>query len=166
MDRKEKAQKFFKQDSTFVYCIMERHYVVEANRGLAYVLIIMGVLLACVALALLIKSMITGPEDGALEWTNFLFIIQGISLVVVGLYNLRSRKYFIEWDKDEINFYLPGNKKLDHIRIADINGLDIKLFEVLIHMETGDKRIDLEHVDFKAIRSIKDKFEEISSMLA
>ena len=42
---------------------------------------------------------------------------------------------------------------------------EIKLFEILIRMEKGDKRIDLEHVEFESIRSIKDKFEEISSML-
>ena len=163
--REEKAQNFFKHDSTFVYCVMERHYVHEANKGLAYVLIIIGVSLAGVALAMLIKSLITGPENEALEWTNILYIIQGGSLIVIGLYNLRSRKYYIEWSEEEIKIYLPGYKEIDTVQISHIKGLEIKLFEILIHIDKGDKRIDLEHVEFESIRSLKDKFEEISSIL-
>jgi hypothetical protein len=163
--QKEKAQNFFKHDLTFCILCMERHYVHEANKGLAYILIIIGVSLACVALGLLIKSMITGPENEALEWTNIFYLIQGASLVFLGLYHLRKRKYYIEWNREEIKIYLPGYKEIDMVQISDIKGLEIKLFEVLIHMEKGDKRIDLEHVEFESIRSIKDKFEEISSML-
>jgi hypothetical protein len=42
---------------------MERHYIIESNKGLAYVLITIGVLLICVTLAKTIIAMATGLED-------------------------------------------------------------------------------------------------------
>ncbi len=144
---------------------MERHYVYQTNKGLAYFLIGFGVLMGGVALGILIKSMLPRFGDEAFEWTSLLYFIQALSLVVLGIFNLRFRKYYIEWSAEEINYFLTGKKRVEKIRIADIESLVIKLFEIQIKLKDEEKIINLENLQFKSIRSIKDKFEEISSSL-
>lgn len=145
---------------------MERHDIIETNKGLAYTLIIIGIILICVTLAMTINAMLSDLEEEAFEWTSVLYFVQGLSLVVIGVSQLRWRKYYIEWNTDEIRYRMPGNKEEESIKIADIRNLEIKLYEVQLQLKDREKVINLEHAQFKSIRRVKDMFEELRSSLS
>lgn len=141
---------------------MERHYVNESKKGLAYTLIAIGLILVLVTLVNVIKAMVA-LETEPFEWTSVLYFIQGLSLVLMGLFQLRSRKYYIEWSADELNCFLSRKKGIERIRIADIKSVEIKLFEIHIKLKEEEIVINLENAQFKSIRKIKDMFEELRS---
>jgi hypothetical protein len=41
-------------------------------------------------------------------------MVQGFLFVGFGVYNFRNKKYYIEWDKEELRFVLPDSKKLEN----------------------------------------------------
>jgi hypothetical protein len=51
------------------------------------------------------------------------------------------------------------------LKISQITGIQIGLFEIQIEQGKGVKTLDLENVQFEEIRSIKSKFQEISQDL-
>ena len=140
---------------------MERYKVYGTNKGLAWFLVWMGILLALLGGALLIRRL-TGAED--LEFSLFssvAFFVQGFLLAVLAWMNLRSGKYYLEWSQNEIRCYLPANKKIENFRVNKISGIDLRLFEIQLKMGDEVRTINMEHAHFKDIRSIKEKFEEI-----
>jgi hypothetical protein len=73
---------------------------------------------------------------------------------------LKSRKYFIEWDEKELRFLLPDNKRVEAIKIDEIESVRIKLFEIELKMKIGVRTLNLENLQFEDIKKIKEKFEK------
>ena len=112
-----------------------------------------------------IKDVFLNSNTDLKPLSYILLFIQGVLLIMLAGFNTRYRKYYIEWDDEIIEYFLPKVKSPVRIKISEISKIDIKLFE--IHLEAGkDIRImDLEHVDFEEIKLIKSKFEEIKRTL-
>jgi hypothetical protein len=144
---------------------MTRIRATKRNKGLEKVLLTIGILLVVVSIIMFIIDVVLNSNADLKPLNYILLFIQGVLLIVLASFNTRYRKYYIEWDDDIIEYFLPKVKHPVRIEISDIKNIDIKLFE--IHLTVGeDVRImDLGHVDFEEIKSIKTKFEEIKSRI-
>lgn len=93
------------------------------------------------------------------DWNAVFHVIQGIFFISLGVYNLRNRKYFIEWDEIHLKFLIPGNKKVETIKLSDIQTVEIKLFEIELHLSNRIQKLDLNGLDYDDLKKIKAKFE-------
>lgn len=134
---------------------MERIAAFKIQKGLAKGFMVFGVVFLLLGIGLAIKS-----EEG---WVTIVYMMQGVLFFIIGYTNIRNRKYYIEWDENEIRSYLPNNKKVDSIVISDIKAVSIKLFEIELELEDEIKTLNLDNLQFEELKKIKTKFEEIKS---
>jgi len=144
---------------------MERIKVFKGKDGLAKFFVIFGIFFTLIGLTLFIKNIITGfnfhfPSG---DWNSVLFIFQGILFIIMGASYLKNRKYFIEWDDRELRFLLPDTKVVETVKIAEIQSVNIKLFEIELKLINGFKNLNLENLQFEDIKKIKEKFEKIQT---
>lgn len=139
---------------------MERFKVYKVKKGLAYFLIIFGGVLLLLGIALLIKTILGGTS---VDWNSVIFILQGSLFIIMGYLNLRSDKYYIEWDENKLNYFLPKSNSIETVTISEIKDVSINLFEIHLKLEDTEKIIHLDNLQFKEIRRIKEKFEQIKS---
>lgn len=128
-------------------------------------MLVIGALLALLGGALLIIRWLGGEIQGFSMFSSVAFLLQGALLSLLGWMNLRSGKYFVEWDQKEIRCYLPAMKRIETIEIEKITGVNVHLFEIQLNLGDEIRTINLENAQFKEIRKIKDKFEEIKRVV-
>jgi len=80
---------------------------------------------------------------------------------MMGSGNLSVRKFYIEWDEEELRFLLPGTKKPEAVRLEDIISVTIRLFEIEFQLSDRTRTLDLSNLQFEDLKMIKEKFEEI-----
>jgi hypothetical protein len=145
------------------FAAMTKIKVFKVYREVAWVLIVIGSIIFFYGTILFIKALISGfnchfPSG---DWISVFFVVQGPITFLMGFFNLRNTKYFIEWDDIEIHLFLPGTKKVEKIDISDISSVIIKLFEIQF-MLAGKKRIlNLDSLQSEDLRKIKEKFESL-----
>ncbi len=138
---------------------IERHNVYNVKKRLSYFLIVFGGVLLTINFLTWINTNLT--ESVFSNWNLLSFTLQGSIFIFIGYWNLRSEKYFIEWDNKKINYLLPKSKGVESITIAKIKCVTTNLFEIDIKLENSEKTINLDNVQFREIRKIKEKFEGI-----
>lgn len=138
---------------------MERFKVYNVKKRLSYFLIVFGGVLLTISFLTWINTNLTGSVFS--NWNLLSFALQGSIFIFIGYWNLRSEKYFIEWDNEKLNYFLPKNKSVESITIAEIKHISINLFEINLKFENTEKTINLDNLQFREIRKIKEKFEEI-----
>ena len=79
----------------------------------------------------------------------------------MGAGNLSVRKYYIEWDDNELHFLLPDTKTLETIKLGDIISVAIRLFEIDLKLPDKTRTLDLSNLQFEDLKKIKEKFEDI-----
>jgi hypothetical protein len=146
---------------------MERIRVKRISLFLTWTLLVIAVANSILGIAFLIKNISIKPDtEGSNGIVNAIFmILQGGIFIVWGIINLNSRKYYIEWDDTEITLLLPDTKKLEKIRLSDIQSVKIKLFEVELNYCGLMRTLDLNSVSSDDLKKIKNKFENISKNL-
>ena len=137
---------------------MERLKIYKVKRGLSNFLIVFGSIFILVGLGLITKSVM---DKSNLEWNSITFTLQGILFVLLGYLNLRSDKYFIEWDATQVKYLLPNTNSIETINFSEISNVRIDLFEIHLDLGESEKTINLENLQFEHIKSLKQKFEEI-----
>lgn len=143
---------------------MERIKVFKVLKWSSRFFLIFGVILTLLGISMIIKSLISGfnVKFPSGNWNSVFFTIQGLLFIIMGYSNLRSNKYFIEWDDQILRFLLPGTRNIETINICDIESVKVKLFEIELKLSDRVKILNLENLDFEDLRKIKQKFEEIS----
>jgi len=142
---------------------MTRINIFRSSTFLTKFFIGFGSLLSISGILLLVNALINGFNVELLsgDWSYVLFTIQGLLLLLVGSWNLVVKKYYIEWDDDELRFLLPDIKRLDTIKIDQILAVTIRLFEIEIKLKDKTKVVDLNNLQFEDIKKIKEKFEDL-----
>jgi hypothetical protein len=142
---------------------MTRINIFKSSTFLSKFFIGFGSLLSISGILLLVNALINGFNVELLsgDWSYVLFTIQGLLLLLVGSWNLVVKKYYIEWDDDELRFLLPDIKRLDTIKIDQILAVTIRLFEIEIKLKDKTKVVDLNNLQFEDIKKIKEKFEDL-----
>jgi len=145
---------------------MEKIRIFKVYKGLAIFFLIFGTLFTFMGIALLIKSLINGFNSAfpGGDWNAVFFTLQGILFVVMGSASLLNRKYFIEWDEQELRYLLPDKKAIEIIKFSDIISVNIRLFEIELTMKNSVKSLNLENLQFEDIKKIKKKFENTELM--
>ena len=143
---------------------MTRISVYRYPAVLAKFFIVLGSIFTILGILLLIKSLIDGfnlhfPSG---DWNSVTFIVQGVLFTIMGSSGLIMRKYFIAWDEKELTFLLPNTKKLETINLADIQSVNIKLFEIELNLPDQQKILDLSNLQFEDIKKMKAKFEDFN----
>jgi hypothetical protein len=143
---------------------MTKINVFKISKGYSKFIIISGSVLAAIGVFIIARGIIKGfdynfPKG---DWYPVWPVLQGTLLIIIGAGNLLRRKYYIEWDENEVKFFLPGTKKAEIIKIADIVSADIRLYEIKLNLLDGIKNIDLNDLQFEDIKRIKEKFGSIN----
>ena len=96
------------------------------------------------------------------DWNSVLFTFLGIIFIIRGVENLYFKKYYIEWDDNELRLLLPDNKILETIILADINYINIKLFKIELKVKDQTRSIKLSNLRYKDQSKFKEKLENIN----
>lgn len=140
---------------------MTRINVFKTSTSLSKFFIVFGAIFTTLGIALLIKAIINGFDTRFLEgnWNSVLFTFQGLLFILMGVGNLSVRKYYIEWDENELKFFLPDTKIVETIKLSDIISVSIRLFEIELTLSDRTRTLDLSNLQFEDLKKIKEKFE-------
>lgn len=95
-------------------------------------------------------------------YTNLFLIIQGISMFFILIAALRSKRYFISWNKSHINFLFPGNKFVENIKIADIQYINVENNKIELSLNNSEIiRINLNFLFIPKRNIVKEYFENL-----
>ena len=139
---------------------MERLKIYKVKRGFSNFLVVFGSIFLIIGLGLIIKSVI---DKTNIEWISITSSVQGILFIIMGYMNLRSEKYFIEWDDTQVKYLLPNTNQIESINFSEIRNVRIDLFEIHLDLGELEKTINIENLQFKHIKSLKHKFKEIQT---
>jgi hypothetical protein len=142
---------------------MEKIYICKTNKTTLRIFLIIGIVFILIALIGLSHAIIKGFRT-ELIGGDCLFIfnlIQGIVFVSLAYSIQLKKKYFIGWDENTIQYYLPGNNIHEIIRMTDVKDIELSLFEVKFKLDGQEKKLRLEEIEYKEMRKIKEKFENL-----
>ena len=140
---------------------MERIMLFKVYPRLAKFFIIIGSIFSIFGVSLLIRAVIKGfnfhfPSG---DWNSIIFSIQGFLFILIGCMNLKTRKYFIEWDDTELRFFLPDSKNPETLKFEQILSVNIRLFEIELKMAAGSRTLQLDNLQLEDLKKVKEKFE-------
>ena len=142
---------------------MTRIYVFKNPAAMVRFFIIFGGLFTINGIFFLIKAFNNGFntnfQNG--DWNSVLFTFLGIIFIIRGVEDLYGRKYYVEWDENELKLLLPDTRILEKIIIADIDFVKIKLFKIELKVQNKTRTINLSNLRYKDLGKLKEKFEEI-----
>ena len=143
---------------------MTRIYVFKNPAAMVRFFIIFGGLFTINGIFFLIKAFNNGFntnfQNG--DWNSVLFTFLGIIFIIRGVEDLYVKKYYIEWDDNELRLLLPDNKILETIILADINYVNIKLFKIELKIKDKSRSIKLSNLRYKDQSKFKEKLENIN----
>ena len=145
---------------------MTRISVFKTSTFLSKFFIVFGGIFSSIGILLLIKALINGfnSKFPSGDWNSVLFTFQGLLFIIMGAGNLSVRKYYIEWDDNELRFLLPDTKKPETIKLGDIISVTIRLFEIEMKLPDKTRTLDLNNLQFEDLKKIKEKFENFGSI--
>jgi len=140
---------------------MTRINVFKTSKLFYRLFIILGGTFVIIGVLLLLKSLSVGFDTHfpSGDWNSVTFIIQGLLFVAMGVGNILVKRYFIQWDENELRFLLPDTKKIEIIKLSEIVSVNIKLFEIQIKMQDRMRTIDLSNLQFEDLKKIKEQFD-------
>lgn len=103
-------------------------------------------------------------EFPSADWNALFYVIQGVLWISFGTYTLRNRKYFIEWDDNQLRFLIPGYKTVVTLDLSDVESVEVKLFEIILHLPNRTQKFDLNGLDYEDLKKIKAKFESFKKV--
>ena len=128
------------------------------------ILLIVSSVICLVGLILLLFNIefITGLSI----WQYIIFLIQGVFGLIVAWKSFKSRKYSIELNQYEINFFIPKAKKPVNIKLIEIQSLTV--LDNKIELFLKDKKtetINLNYFYLPLKEDIKQYFNELKNKI-
>ena len=136
---------------------MERHKLFTGNKSLAYIVLVSGGITLIYGIG---SPIFDYANNGTSDGSTIGIALHGILFTFLAIRSLRSQKYFIEWDDLRMNYLLPDNKSTETIEFSRIIKVVIKLFEIHITIDDVVKVINVENLQFREIKLVKQKFEQ------
>jgi hypothetical protein len=146
---------------------LERVNIYEIHQKSTKAFIAVGFVFFILGIAMLISYSDFDSQFPSNDWNSIIYMGQGIIFILIGIYNLKYKKYFIEWDDNKIRYFLKADKKINCIEISNIKAVEIKINKVFIQTYDNPKAIELnfEQIEYKKLKKIKGKFEALNSAL-
>ncbi|WP_372751408.1 hypothetical protein [Labilibaculum sp.] len=146
---------------------MERFQIFKKQRGIQLFYMIFGLSSLTLGITLLINtfetSFRTNFPDG--DWNGVIYSLQGIIFFTIGHLWRKNEKYFIEWNNEELRYLFPKNKLIENIKWSDIKGIKIDTLKINIELSGDHKIINLDNLQYKEVKRIKEKFEEMNATI-
>lgn len=144
---------------------MERIYLYKIfkNRFAKY-FYVLGLLMFVYGIVFLIRLFVLELQfDTFGSRASLTFIaFQGLVVILQYAIALPNTRYFIEFGGNCISYLLPKQGSPESIQLQDVNKIVIKLNEVDIHLPEGKKSLRFNNVEYKELKQIKQRFEELS----
>ena len=142
---------------------MTRVKAFKSQTILSKLMIGFGILFLLVGIFAIVSFFVreSPTESSSMDWTGFLQGFQGLFFIGLGAYNLRNEKYYIEWDDHQLRFFLPDTKQPETIDFADIDSINIKLFEIELYIKDKKRTLDLNTLKYEDLKKVKSKFEPL-----
>lgn len=141
-------------------------YKVFKNRFAKFFYLV-GLLMFVYGAVFLSRSFILGLQTDLFGSRISLVLVTFQDLIVILQYvlALRCRNYFIKFSNDGITYFLPKQCSTEVIQVQDVKEIDIKLNEVVIHLPEGDKVLRFLNVEYRELKQIKQRFEDLKSFV-
>ena len=96
---------------------MERINIYKIKGSFIKAFIAIGFLFLILGLIILSRAIYIGFDTRFFggHWNSIIYIFQGIVFIVMGFYQLNYRSYFIEWNENEIKYFLRGDKQISKL---------------------------------------------------
>jgi hypothetical protein len=145
---------------------MTRIKVFKTQKGLSIFFLFFGIVFTTLGVGLIIKVNFQGfnTKFPSGDWSSVIYTLQGLLFIIMGSSTLINKKYFIEWDDNELRFLLPDTKKIETIKFEDIDSVNIRLFEIQINHGDKTRILDLNNLQFEDLRKIKERFDQIINL--
>lgn len=142
---------------------MERVKIFRIKKSIIKYFMIIGAVLLVAGVILSLRFIIEGIDSQILPLNMMYlpFTSMGFLLIIFGYLALKDDKYFFAWDDIEIAYLLPKQKDVEIIKITDIKGIVIQLFEITIKLADGEKKLNLENIEYAEFQTIKNALEKI-----
>ncbi|MEI6090891.1 MAG: hypothetical protein WCR42_10595 [bacterium] len=142
---------------------MERVKIYRIKKKSIKYFMIIGAVLLVAGVILSLRFIIEGIDSQILPLNMMYlpFTSMGFLLIIFGYLALNDDKYFFAWDDVEIAYLLPKQKDVEIIKITDIKGIVIQLFEITIKLADGEKKLNLENIEYAEFQTIKNALEKI-----
>ncbi|MGF1586733.1 MAG: hypothetical protein ACFCUM_15510 [Bacteroidales bacterium] len=143
--------------------MMEKIYFCKTNKTTLRIFLILGIILILISFIGLSHSIYEGFRTELLggDWLFLFNLLQGIIFVSWAYSMQLKKKYFIGWDDNILQYHLPENNVHETMDIADIKDIELSLFEIKFKLDGQEKRLKLEEIEYKDMRKIKEKFENL-----
>ncbi|MBW6500397.1 MAG: hypothetical protein K0B05_03295 [Bacteroidales bacterium] len=143
---------------------MTRIKVFKISTPFSKLFIIFGCIFFVFGILLIINALSSGFDTQLLsgDWNSVIYTLQGILFISIGAFSLLNRKYFIEWDDNELRFLMPDTKKIEVIKFDEVISVRIRLFEIELTLHDRTRTLDLNNLQFEDLRKIKAKFENFN----
>jgi hypothetical protein len=90
------------------------------------------------------------------DWNAIIYLFEGFLIILFGITNMANKKYYIEWDDKELHILLPDTKKVETIKIGEINTVDIKLFEIHLNLKDMTRILYLNPLRFENLKKSRE----------
>ncbi len=134
-------------------------------RVLSKIFVILGMLLLVVGVFGFVK---TGLEDmdrllSSSKLNSIIHCIQGVLFIGLGWYNLKTPKFYIKWNDEELRFVLPPEERLNIIKFSEIESVQILLFKVVIQHQSKTETLDLSMLSDDDLKTVKQRFNDFQA---
>ena len=142
---------------------MPKFQVFKVKRKTAIYLTLAGVLIF-VAMGVVCIRMWLGLSTFFL--TAPVVAIQGLLVAIYGYLTLKSRKYFVAWDEQQLSYRLPGTGPIKRIPIKEIENVDVKLFQIDFRYRGTADSLPLDNLEYEDIKRFKTFSQQLNHQLS
>ena len=146
--------------------IMKRVTYYKGTRAKNIFLLSLGVLTLLIGIIGLLGAIfsIKWLNDNFGKWNIVTYLLIGSSYLATYYSIMRKKRKFIEWDDEIVRLGSPGKDKVEIINVADIESVEIKIYDITIKLkDSSTRKLTMEGLSFKEIQLIKENFRKLSS---
>ena len=146
---------------------MERVKIYRFSKVMSRVFIVMGSIFLLLVVLSFSRLFNETPDSNLFSdaWNSILNLISGLVFIGLGVYNLNSKTYYIEWNDEELHFVLPDTKSLEIIKFSDIESVNIKLFKIELQLENQSRTLNVSELTDADLKKIKHRFQNLHTSL-
>ncbi len=135
----------------------EHFRIYKINMNFAKSFLVFGALLFLFFMGIFIYSLIV---DQSVAWQYLLFSFQGLIAIFQALFAIKNNRYFVEWDEQQIRYWLPKTPGIESVSFSDIHSVVINKLSIDMMLKNGETKImSLKSLFLPQKRKVKERFE-------
>lgn len=97
-------------------------------------------------------------------YVSMFLILQSASSIFIVYQGFRNTKYFVAWNENKINFFLPNCKQMETIPLNEIESVKFENHLIKIRLKNSDeKAFNLNYLYFPQRSQVKEYFQAIKN---